>query len=57
MTQAIPCCADKWLAFYTGRDGKTRVARDARGQPIECDTEELALSVARYRKRRMRVWK
>lgn len=57
MTQAVPFCADSWLAFYVGRDGKMRVARDARGQPIECASEALALSVARYRRRRMRIWK
>lgn len=57
MTQAVPFCADSWLAFYVGRDGKMRVARDARGLPIECETEALALSVARYRRRRTRIWK
>jgi len=57
VTQAVPFCADRWLAFYVGRDGKMRVARDARGLPIECETEQLALSVARYRRKRMRIWK
>jgi hypothetical protein len=57
MTQAVPANGDRWLAFYVGRDGRMRVARDARGLPIECETEQLALSVARYRRKRMRIWK
>ena len=45
--------AGKWLAVYAGRDNKATIARDALGRPIECETAELALSVARYRRRRL----
>lgn len=44
---------DKWIAFYDDADGRRRNARDARGMPILCDTEALALSVAWYRRRRL----
>ena len=45
-----------FLAFYRGTDNKWRVARDARGAPILCETEALANSVARYRRRRLKLW-
>ena len=45
-----------FFAFYIGRDQKWHVARDARGLPITCETEALALSVARYRRRRLKIW-
>jgi hypothetical protein len=42
-----------WAAYYINRDGSWRVARDALGRIIRCETEKLALSVARYRRRRL----
>ena len=55
MTRATPIY-DGWLAFYVGADKKWRVARDARGEIITCETEALANSVARYRRRRLKIW-
>ncbi len=52
MTQAVRT-HEGFLAFYVGKDRKWRVARDARGLPITCETEALAISVARYRRRRI----
>lgn len=46
-----------WSAHYVNRDGKWAVARDALGNLIACDTEKLALSVARYRRRRLKIWR
>lgn len=45
-----------WTAEYRDRDGYWRVAKDARFIPLNCATEALALSVARYRRRRLRRW-
>jgi hypothetical protein len=42
-----------WSACYEDRSRRIRVARDARGKAIQCETEELALSVAQYRHRRI----
>lgn len=42
-----------WLAFYVGRENEWRLAHDALGHPIVCDNEQLALSVATYRRRRL----
>jgi hypothetical protein len=42
-----------WAAHYINRDGSWSVARDALGRIIRCETEKLALSVARYRRRRL----
>lgn len=42
-----------WLAEYRNRDGDWRVARDARGRTLKCETRTLALSVAAYRRRRL----
>lgn len=56
MTEAVPV-AEGFLAFYQDRVGKMRVARDALGAYIVCETEALALSVARYRRRRIRIWR
>lgn len=44
---------DGFLAFYIATDKQWHVARDARNIPIVCETEALALSVARYRRRRI----
>lgn len=52
MTEAVRA-ADGFLAFYVGADKKWRVARDALGTPIVCETSALANSVARYRRRRI----
>jgi hypothetical protein len=46
-----------YFPFYIGREGKWVAARDARGALIECATEALALSVARYRRRRLKIWR
>jgi hypothetical protein len=46
-----------WLAFYRSREDKWELARDARGLPILCETKALAISVAGYRRRRLRIWK
>jgi hypothetical protein len=42
-----------WAAYYINRDGSWSVACDALGRIIRCETEKLALSVARYRRRRL----
>jgi hypothetical protein len=46
-----------WLAFYVGRENEWRLAHDALGHPIVCDNEQLAVSVAAYRRRRLQVWR
>lgn len=46
-----------WTAEYRDRDGLWRKAHDARRIPINCETEALALSVARYRRKRLRSFK
>ena len=43
-----------WYALYLNGQGVLTTAKDALGYPIECDTEQLAKSVARYRARRLR---
>jgi hypothetical protein len=50
--RATPCVG-YWAAYYVNRDGGWSVACDALGRIIQCETEELALSVARYRRRRL----
>lgn len=45
----------RWRAEYRDRLGYWRVAHDARHLPLACTTEALALSVARYRRRRLKV--
>ena len=52
-TRATPCVG-YWAAYYINRDGGWSVACDALGRIIRCETEKLALSVARYRRRRLR---
>ncbi|MET4444645.1 hypothetical protein ABIB75_002920 [Bradyrhizobium sp. GM2.2] len=47
-------CVGYWAACYINRDGGWNVACDALGRIIRCETDELALSVARYRRRRLR---
>lgn len=47
----------RWSAFYRDLRGCWHVALDWRRMAIECETESLALSVARYRRRRLRIWK
>lgn len=47
---------NNWLAFYVSREGWT-MACDALGRPIRCETERLALSVAKYRRRRLKKWR
>ncbi len=42
-----------WIAHYHVRNGHWRIARDALGRAIVCETESLALSVALYRRRRL----
>jgi hypothetical protein len=51
-TRASPCVG-YWAAYYINRDGGWSVACDALGRIIRCETEKLALSVARYRLRRL----
>jgi hypothetical protein len=51
-TQATRCVGC-WTAYYINRDGGWSVACDALGRIIRCETEKLALSVARYRRRRL----
>jgi hypothetical protein len=51
--RATPCVG-YWAAYYVNRDGDWSVACDALGRTIRCETEKLALSVARYRRRRLR---
>jgi len=46
-------CVGYWAALYINRDGGWSVACDALGRVIQCETERLALSVARYRRRRL----
>ena len=47
-------CVGYWAAYYINRDGGWTVACDALGRIIRCETEKLALSVASYRRRRLR---
>jgi hypothetical protein len=54
-TRAMPR-AGYWAAHYINRDGCWSVACDALGRIIRCETEKLALSVARYRRRRLQPW-
>ena len=54
MTRAKPFVG-YWAAYYINRDGGWSVACDARGRIIRCETEKLALSVARYRLRRLHL--
>jgi hypothetical protein len=51
-TRAMPCVG-YWAAYYINRDGGWSAACDALGRIIRCETEKLALSVARYRRRRL----
>jgi hypothetical protein len=51
-TQAKPCFGYR-AAYYINRDGGWSVACDALGRVIRCETQKLALSVARYRRRRL----
>jgi hypothetical protein len=56
MTTVVPA-AGGFLAFYVGADKKWRVARNALGHAIVCETFSLAQSVARYRRRRLRSFR
>jgi hypothetical protein len=51
-TQARPRVG-YWAAYYINRNGSWSAACDALGRTIRCETEALALSVARYRRRRL----
>lgn len=51
-TQARPRIG-YWAAYYINRDGSWSVACDALSRIIRCETEKLALLVARYRRRRL----
>ena len=42
-----------WGAHYYSRRYGWRIATDARGYPIECETKDLAQSVAAYRRHRL----
>lgn len=53
MTKVRKTPSGKFFAFYCGRDGTWRLAKDARGLAIRCETEQLAHSVAAYRRRRL----
>jgi hypothetical protein len=55
-TRATPCVG-YWAAYYINREGGWSVACDALGRIIRCETEELALSVARYRRRRLQPFR
>lgn len=46
-----------WWAIYRDRIGNWQAACDARGRTIHCATEKLALSVARYRRQRLTIWR
>lgn len=56
MTYALKNSWGQWRAYYVGSNGEWTVACDARGVPLDCFTETLALSVARYRRRRLKKW-
>ena len=51
-TRATPCVG-YWAASYINGNGSWSVACNALGRIIRCETEKLALSVARYRRRRL----
>lgn len=53
----LPFVGQGWAAYYVNRDGQFQVALDALGRPIQCETKALALSVARYRRRRLKIWR
>lgn len=55
MTRAV-ALDEGYVAFYRGTDKNWRVARDARGEIIICATDALAQSVARCRRRRLKIW-
>jgi hypothetical protein len=55
-TRATPCVG-YWAAYYINRNGGWSVACDALGRIIRCETEKLALSVARYRRRRLQPFR
>ena len=50
----IKAPSGKWHALYWNSQGVLVAATDALSRPIECDSEWLAKSVARYRRRRLR---
>ena len=52
MTHTLPA-KGCWLAFYADSHGFWRVARNALGHPIRCESPALAKSVAAYRRRRL----
>jgi hypothetical protein len=54
MVNAVKRLDGSWIAYYAAWHGGWQLATDARGVPIACETETLALSVARYRRRRLR---
>jgi hypothetical protein len=45
-----------FMALYRAPTGTWRTANDARGWPIFCESEELALSVADFRRKRYESW-
>jgi hypothetical protein len=53
MTTRAKACVGYWAAHYINRDRGWSVACDALDRIIRCKTEKLALSVARYRRRRL----
>lgn len=53
MLTRATACVGYWAASYINRDGGWSVACDGLGRVIRCETEQLALSVARYRRHRL----
>lgn len=53
MARPLPRDTGKFIALYRDRNNMWTRANDARGYPIRCDSEELALSVASYRRKRL----
>lgn len=56
MIHAQRSVTGEWFALYLNRDRHIVVARDARGFAIRCASEELAHSVAGYRRKRLEIW-
>ena len=56
MTRAVPTLSG-WAAWYIDRDAGWRLAGNALGRAIICETAALAISVARSRRRRLKPLK
>lgn len=56
MTRAVPTLSG-WAAWYIDRDAGWRLAGNALGRAIICETAALTISVVRSRRRRLKPLK